>query len=95
MKDDRRLEKGTGFPDPANSGSQLRSDVSPGLSLPKVQTATVRPTSSCPAPGRQKRTLDVQERTTTARQLKDCGLSTAEIAAQMGVSRRTVQRWLG
>ncbi len=30
----------------------------------------------------------------TARHLKNCGLSTGEIAERMGVTERTVQRWL-
>ena len=42
----------------------------------------------------ENRTSSFRKRVAAARQLKNCGLSTEQIAERMNVSRRTVQRWL-
>ena len=42
----------------------------------------------------KNRTSSLRKKAAAARQLKNCGLSTGEIAERMGVSQRTVQRWL-
>ena len=53
-----------------------------------------RPRASTPRPVRKKRTADRQKKIATARTLKECGLSTKEIAQAMKLSERQVQRLL-